>query len=205
MNLSTLANLSTLYSEPHRFYHNLSHIHHCLNELEGYCRENVGLYDEDKEILTLAIWFHDAYYNTLGGSNEEISAQLCERAIIHQTGHATGIASDAILHTKNHSVDQVVHSVIACLLLDIDLAILGSDLVTYKKYLLNIEREYYFAGVSVQDYLKGRLRFLSTMQERKSLYYTTYFSNKYEASARSNLAMEIACIKDCMKLDKGYE
>jgi hypothetical protein len=50
------------YTEPHRFYHNLDHLDHCLGELDA-AREKIGELDaarekiEEFDATELAIWF----------------------------------------------------------------------------------------------------------------------------------------------------
>ena len=46
-----------LYSQPHRAYHNLTHLQHCLRELE----EARSLAQNPVD-LEVALWFHDAIY-----------------------------------------------------------------------------------------------------------------------------------------------
>src|SRR5688572_7603457 len=45
------------YSEKHRFYHNLSHIHALLSTAETF-REKIS----DFDAVRLAAWFHDVIY-----------------------------------------------------------------------------------------------------------------------------------------------
>jgi len=61
------------YTEPHRSYHNLSHIYSLLMMAEEY-------YDfiENPILFELSIWFHDLIYDPSRNDNEEKSA---ERAI----------------------------------------------------------------------------------------------------------------------------
>ena len=47
--------LQTLYSEPHRHYHNDRHIAACLKEFDEV-KHLIG----KPEIVELALWFHDA-------------------------------------------------------------------------------------------------------------------------------------------------
>jgi predicted metal-dependent HD superfamily phosphohydrolase len=63
--------LKTLYQEPHRAYHNLQHIKECL-ALSGRVREVAAV----TEVLTFAIWYHDAIYDPKAKNNEERSADL---------------------------------------------------------------------------------------------------------------------------------
>jgi predicted metal-dependent HD superfamily phosphohydrolase len=77
------------YYEPHRYYHNIDHIIHMLNEADRL------------KILTdklfLAIVFHDAIYDPLKHDNEERSVDL----LFNQYPPDEEIR-DAIMATKNH-------------------------------------------------------------------------------------------------------
>src|SRR6188508_2389895 len=64
------------YTEPHRHYHNPRHISECLAE-----------YDSSRHLavqpvaVELAIWFHDAIYDTHAADNEEQSAWLADQCL----------------------------------------------------------------------------------------------------------------------------
>ncbi len=61
--------LASLYSQPHRYYHNLHHIAECLAEFDS-----VRHLASQPVAVELAIWFHDAIYDTRAQDNEERSA-----------------------------------------------------------------------------------------------------------------------------------
>ena len=46
--------LSARYSEPHRYYHDSSHLAHCMEQLDT-ARGSIAAPDE----VEMAIWFHD--------------------------------------------------------------------------------------------------------------------------------------------------
>src|SRR5258707_14163475 len=66
--------LASRYSEPHRAYHTLRHIEHCLDEFEAVRQEA-----RDPVAVEMALWYHDAVYDTRRRDNEELSAILAER------------------------------------------------------------------------------------------------------------------------------
>ena len=57
------------YSEPCRVYHTLVHIRHCLDEFE-----QVRHLATNPDTVELALWYHDAIYNTKAKDSEERSA-----------------------------------------------------------------------------------------------------------------------------------
>ena len=63
------------YSEPHRHYHNLAHVHDCLN----YLATLRDLSARERQTLEHAIWWHDAIYEPSRSDNEERSADLAGR------------------------------------------------------------------------------------------------------------------------------
>src|SRR5690625_4150120 len=64
------------WSEPHRRYHTLLHLNHCLESLEFLSR-GMGLTEAPREAL-LAAWFHDAVYEGIAGEDEQQSADLAQ-------------------------------------------------------------------------------------------------------------------------------
>ena len=63
--------LISKYSENHRAYHNLSHVHALLGQAENFKNRFV-----DYEAARLAVWFHDAIYEPQSQTNEIESARL---------------------------------------------------------------------------------------------------------------------------------
>lgn len=98
--------LEALYSEPHRAYHNLTHVGACMDVWERMPGRH--------PIVKLALFFHDAVYVPGDKRNEELSAGLL-RAIapIPWAVHAGDWeqACLAILATQHH--DAVVDDMVA--------------------------------------------------------------------------------------------
>src|SRR4030095_7297706 len=65
------------YSEPHRAYHTVQHLEECFREFEGA----FGL-AESPGAVDLALFFHDAIYDTHARDNEEKSAELAREMLI---------------------------------------------------------------------------------------------------------------------------
>ena len=62
--------LVACYSEPHRKYHTTRHLEECLSHLDRVRSEA-----ERPGEVELALWFHDAIYDTLRKDNETRSAE----------------------------------------------------------------------------------------------------------------------------------
>src|SRR5688572_5611734 len=74
--VGVLDQLAIRYTEPHRAYHDLSHILDCLGHA---ARVRAQL--NHPHCVELALWFHDAIYEPRAGDNEERSAQLAIAAL----------------------------------------------------------------------------------------------------------------------------
>ena len=66
-----------LYNEPHRAYHNMSHVQDVLASLDLVLGTHpTPLQPKDAAITTLAAFFHDVIYNPKSSTNEKDSADL---------------------------------------------------------------------------------------------------------------------------------
>lgn len=72
-----LRRVEALHGEPHRAYHNLSHVEDVLSSLDALLAPPRGAASpEDTAILILAAFFHDVVYNPKSTTNEKDSAGL---------------------------------------------------------------------------------------------------------------------------------
>lgn len=173
------------YCEPHRAYHNLSHILALLRHMEA-----VSAHVCNRDAVELTIWFHDVIYDTHAADNEEQSAAFARR-----TMQTLGIApilispvEDCILATKKHEVsspdiaDQPTF-------LDMDLAILGAREEVYRRYAQAIRAEY--GWVPADEYKKGRSQVLNRFLARPALFFTHTMAAQFEIAARKNIEQEL--------------
>jgi len=168
-----LALLKARYAEPHRHYHTLEHIEHCLAEFDPrQARE--------PEAVETAIWFHDAIYDTHRSDNEERSAAwLLELMPERKT------AAAMIRVTKDHRPSTPDEA----LLVDVDLAILGQPPEAFDRYERQIREEY--AWVPGFLFRRKRAAILRGFLERPFIYGTEPFRAKYEGRARENLTRSL--------------
>jgi predicted metal-dependent HD superfamily phosphohydrolase len=176
--------LEKSYSEPHRYYHNLQHISHCLNE-----------YDEARHLLEhpleveMAIWFHDVIYEIGVGNNEERSAELAYKVSREIALPRTfGLAVHNLILTTLHTTRP--KSSDALFMADIDLSSIGLPQEEYARVEDKIRKEY--ATIPEEQFKKGRADILRRFLDRPSIYYTAFFSEKYEAQARRNIERALA-------------
>ncbi|EEF63208.1 HD domain-containing protein [Pedosphaera parvula] len=175
------------YHEPHRAYHNFAHIEQCLLEF-GSLRSLAS----NPDAIELAIWFHDAVYDTHAKDNEELSAELAVDVMQSAAIPASLIqtVSNLILATKHAAMPADPD---AALFVDVDLSILGQSAEKFDEYEFQIRQEYNW--VESKAFIEGRSRILEIFVKRPRIYSTECFHQKYENQARENLARSIARLK----------
>lgn len=167
------------YTEADRAYHSLDHIEDCLGEFD----ENAHL-ASDAIAVEFAIWFHDLVYDTKASDNEDRSADTAAE-FLEDTSVAECVP-DLIKATKHDSIRVSSDAALIC---DIDLSILGRDVVHYQEYSEAIRKEYQW--VPEADYASGRAKVLESFLARDHIYFLPSFQHQYERQARSNLQAEI--------------
>jgi predicted metal-dependent HD superfamily phosphohydrolase len=181
---SVFSELLARYSEPGRAYHTCRHLEECFAQFGGAR----SLARQPGEVQ-LALWFHDAIYDSRSPHNEDESADWADRvleaagaeepvrartrALILATRHAGALASDD-----------------ARLTVDIDLAILGASPERFAEYEAQVRQEY----VWVPDALfrSTRARILAGFLERPAIFATPHFHSRLEERARANLRDSLA-------------
>jgi|SRR5688572_28112008 len=180
--------LTRVYSSPDRFYHNLAHIQDCLS-----------VFDQAKSLaahpgeVELAIWFHDAVYDTRRNDNEQKSAGWAA-SVIHEAGLTNEIAdrvTHSILATRH---DTKVTDIDAQVLVDVDLSILGREADVFWLYEENIRKEY--AWVPESQFRQKRAEILRSFLDRRHIYYHEKFREMFEERARLNLKQAITRLVD---------
>ncbi|MBA4389098.1 MAG: N-methyl-D-aspartate receptor NMDAR2C subunit [Verrucomicrobia bacterium] len=157
---------------------------HCLNEYDAVSHLAIN-----PAAIEAAIWFHDAIYNSKASDNEEKSASVAVR-MLAAMGVRSKLCQDVrklILHTKHAGVPRTGDGKI---MVDVDLAILGSAPAVFSRYEKAIRKEYGWVEESV--FWPKRAEFLQTLLSRKRIYVTDFFFKRYEARARKNMSQSIA-------------
>lgn len=176
--------LVEMYTQEVRAYHNLKHVKAMLDFLDSHASEIQGMPQ-----VVLAVFFHDAIYDSQANDNEEQSAALVQ-ALMKPIGLASEdiepIAS-LVQSTKKHH--PILSGTDNRLFLDADLAILGSSPGSYLRYCDAIREEY--AWVPQSDYIVGRKGVLESFLQRPEIYMTESVRGKLEERARENIAAEI--------------
>ncbi len=185
--LAVYQELTSLYSEAHRHYHNLQHIAECLDEFDS-----VRALAHEPLAVELAIWSHDAIYDTRGPDNEEKSAELGKRRIIESGGMGESSTSvfALVMATKAHNPS--LHPD-APLMVDVDLSILGGPEERFWQYEAQIRREYEW--VTEEMFAAKRGEILQRFLARERIYSTKQFFDRYEQQARTNIQASVQKLK----------
>ncbi|MFF5478940.1 hypothetical protein ACFY5C_16565 [Streptomyces sp. NPDC012935] len=176
--------LLTRWQEPQRRYHTLTHLTAVLDridELAGHAR--------DPDVVRLAAWFHDAVYLPDRSENEERSARLAERALVEAGVPAERTAEVARLVRLTVTHAPAPDDPDGQVLCDADLAILAAPPSAYAAYTAAVREEYHF--VPNDAFREGRAAILRQLLDLPSLFSTPYGHEKWEATARYNLAAEL--------------
>lgn len=180
------------WSEPHRAYHTTQHLQEAMDLLSTWCTGSSGssrCASNWPSALALALFFHDAIYDPHRADNEEASAQLA-RSILGPVGVPGDLLSavDRLIDVTRHAAMPASED--ECLMVDIDLAILGARSERYAQYRAQVRQEY--RHVPERDFLRGRLgvveRFLGQGQ---GLFHTERGRAELGAQALRNLAAEV--------------
>jgi len=183
------------WSAPGRRYHDLAHLGEMLGHL-ARAERAVG-FAAPAEVF-LAALFHDAVYEPLASDNEARSAALAIDCIAREPllGHVDRDRVAAlILATADHqraSVEGPAGSDLA-LFLDADTAILGAPPARYDAYAAAVRAEY--AAVPDESFRRGRARFLRGVVAAPAIFKSPFFRAELEASARANVARELASLE----------
>jgi predicted metal-dependent HD superfamily phosphohydrolase len=175
--------LVACYAEPHRHYHTAQHLEECFALLEP-----TRHLAQNPEEIALALWFHDAIYDTKRKDNEDRCAAWAREVALDKglTHDSAQRIAQLVLVTKH---DAVPAGSDAELLVDIDLAILGATAARFDEYEDQVRREY--SWVPAILYRRERRRILEEFARRPTLYSTPYFRDTRDRQARANLARSI--------------
>jgi predicted metal-dependent HD superfamily phosphohydrolase len=169
--------LADRYGEPHRAYHNASHIAEVLGWYDVVADEL--RWDSPRDVYD-AVLFHDVVYDAQAKDNETRSAELALATGCSQ--RTAELIALTALHGKLGAADVDRD---AALFLDCDTAILGAAPEAFDAYDAGIAREYNF--VPEAAFRAGRGAFLRMMRERPRLFLTEFFHDRLDARARANL------------------
>ncbi len=176
--------LIACYNEPHRRYHTLQHLHECIQILDPLLA--IAAYPGEVEV---ALWFHDAVYRVQNQDNEIQSACWAKQVVL-ASGAAVEVAAriEALVLATRHAV--LPASIDECVLVDVDLAILGASPTRFEEYEHQIREEY--GSVPDEIFHRKRKALLSEFLDRPVIFNTQPVRDRLETQARDNLRRSIA-------------
>ncbi|MFC6092779.1 hypothetical protein [Saccharothrix lopnurensis] len=177
--------LAERYAEPHRGYHNTDHVLAVVRDVTALAADRTA---EERAVLVLAALAHDVVYDGRPGEDERRSAGWA-RARLAGLPQAERVA-ELVLATTDHTSDDGL----ARLLLDADLAVLGSEPADYERYRRAVRAEY--AHVPDDAWRVGRGAVLWSLLDRDPLYATPAARARWGARAARNLAAELSSLGD---------
>lgn len=178
--------LVAAYSEPHRYYHNISHIEHCLAEFD-----DLGDSCISPDEVEFAIWLHDVVYDPHASDNEERSAVRAEEILSDfSCPEAKSIEIQKLILATRHLDPPTISD--AQFLVDIDLSILGQPVSIFQKYEDCIRAEY--SWIPEDQYRLGRSTVLQNFLDQTSIYSTEWFQKRYEMQARENITKTLIAL-----------
>jgi predicted metal-dependent HD superfamily phosphohydrolase len=175
------------YAEPQRHYHTQRHLEECFEVLDTVHGEA-----ERPGEVELALWFHDAVYDTRRHDNEQRSAQWA-RAVAGEAGldAAVGTRAAALIMATRHDATPVGAD--ACVLVDVDLSILGAEPLRFDEYERQVREEY--GWVPAPMFRRERRKILRRLLARPQLFNTARMRESHERRARANLERSLARLK----------
>ncbi|HKG61526.1 MAG TPA: hypothetical protein VKB05_17330 [Pyrinomonadaceae bacterium] len=179
--------LVACYAEPHRKYHTIQHLNECLTHLES-----VSALADHADEIELALWFHDAIYDTSKKDNEKRSAEWARDSVL-----AAGVSSEKadriheLIMATEHNVVPLGRD--AAVLVDIDLGILGAGSNRFDDYEVQVREEYSWVPESL--YRAARRKVLEQFVSRAWIYSTEFFRSTYEARARENIERSLTRLR----------
>jgi len=178
------ADLIERYSEPHRSYHNTFHVASVVRDSWALA-DTFTFTTEERAILTLAACAHDVIYEGKPGDDERASAAWARQRL-------AGLEEEQITRVESLVLATITHSSedrLAQVMLDADLAILGSEPEHYERYRQAVRQEY--GQYDDETWRAGRTKVLKTLLDREDLYVTEPARELWDAAARTNLAREL--------------
>ncbi|MBW4484736.1 MAG: hypothetical protein KME14_19545 [Tildeniella torsiva UHER 1998/13D] len=176
------------YTEPHRAYHTLQHLGECFKWFDR-------AYDlaENPAAVELALWFHDAVYDTRGADNEARSAELAAQ-VIESVGGGCLLQQSVqtmILVTQHEAAPSTIDM---SFVVDIDLAILGVGVDRFTQYEAQIRQEYDW--VPEDRFRQKRAEILQSLLNRPSIFTAEFFRERLECQAQSNLHRSLTMLRE---------
>jgi predicted metal-dependent HD superfamily phosphohydrolase len=191
------ASLLRRYAEPHRHYHDRSHLLQVLRMVDRLAG------DEDLYLVRLGAWFHDAVYDLPERelTNEEASARLSVRELSRAGFEQEDLTQVSRLVRLTATHLPGARDPEGYLLCDADLAVLAAPPEQYDAYVEAVRAEH--ADVPEEQFLAGRLAVMAPIAD--SEIFRSPKAQGLKAAARTNLQRELWSIRDRLGLEQPDE
>jgi predicted metal-dependent HD superfamily phosphohydrolase len=181
-----------LYSKPGRYYHTSVHVLELVSYFDLICLHGYPGVEDERIVVLLAIFFHDAVYDSQSSVSSEDESVALFREYASEMRLEDSVA-EQVVHfieaTKNHmTVAATTDSSLLKLFLDLDLSVLAKTRNAYMSYAAAIRQEYSHVPASV--YCPTRANILSKFLTG-TLYQTPVLRQAWEERAKANLQEEI--------------
>ena len=175
---SVHAALCARYSEPHRRYHTLDHVSHCLLEFDS-----APVPAAAAAAVEMTLWFHDVIYRPGAPDNEQRSADAF-------SAFARGALADDFIAEVCRLIAATTHVAppadeVAAWVVDVDLSSFG---LPWDRFLVDsraVREEQ--AEQDDAHFYPAQSRFLRGLCARPRIYLTAHFHDRYEQQARANI------------------
>jgi predicted metal-dependent HD superfamily phosphohydrolase len=174
------------YAEAHRRYHTQRHLEECFDQLDAVRGDA-----ERPGEIELALWFHDAIYDTRRHDNEPRSAEWA-RSVADEAGLDASVGERVaalIMATRHEATPEGAD---ACVLVDVDLSILGASPERFDEYERDVRAEYDWVPEIV--FRRERRKILEQILGRERIYSTRRMRESHEGRARANLTRSLASL-----------
>lgn len=167
------------YSEPHRYYHTCQHLDECLVKFH-----EIKYLADFPAIIEMALWFHDAEYDPLRYDNEQRSADWAAASLL-------ALGTSQLVANKIHHLtlctrhDEKPVTEEAKIMVDVDLTILAAEPDRYAEYETQVRKEY--PHIDENRFCQKRSELLLSFLNRKTIFNTSQFIDRYEQTARRNI------------------
>ncbi len=175
------------YREPHRHYHNVNHIDHCLRQFDLA----KDLYDpEESDKVEMAVWFHDVIYE-VGGHDNELNSANWFRKMVNGSFDTQTVDEivDLILVTQHQKMPE---KNTGKFVVDVDLSSLGMPWAHFVEDSTAVRDEW--PDQSDGEFFRGQMKFFQYLLNRPSIYSTPFYFARLEDTARKNLERKLGDI-----------
>jgi predicted metal-dependent HD superfamily phosphohydrolase len=186
--VAAFVDLARRHREPGRHYHTLRHVAEAVAALRLlFAAEHETTAEVSVPACMLAVYFHDAVYETKADDNESRSAELAADVLTRLGCPADVVAAVArlVAATRAHASSAPDEAFVN----DADLRVLARPSPVYDHYVRRVRLEYVWVGEA--DWAIGRAAVIRGLLDGP-IYATAWGGRHWEPTARANLRRELS-------------